>query len=357
MSQLFLNLESVYFLGVDLQSTKRGIRYFTMTTSTLNTIMNGYRDIYIKDNATGHVMFMDLLSFLEYTQALTRKEMPKYYNETEGVFSFYHVVFKAMSEIELRNLENNYVNISPMQKVLMTRFHHTWYNFLYEYLTSEKFREMVVKIADERKIYDVFPEISLQFRAFKETPLNKVKVIFVGYDPYPAKYANGLAFACDSDNYTPKSLAKIEDAFKESIFKDSDMYGVDNSEINNIANWKIRNNLLHLCSQGVMLLNSSLTIIKSSEPTVAHKHWMQWSPFTRFIMKKLNNRHEPIIFVFFGSKAEEYKKHISASQHYVFVVDHPASSAYSGEDWYYKDVFNQLNEVLITNKQKPILWI
>ena len=328
--QLFLDLRNVYYMPIYLEKIERkGKKYrLAKVTKTLyDEICEHYRSVLIMDRETGFIMFDDLLSFIEKSKEV-KKELSK---EDED---FYLIPFVANDEEVINSLE-----ISKFQMKLMTRFHFTWYNRLYDFLNHADFRYIIDEVNKDRKRYEVYPEIDRQFRAFLETSYNAVKVVFLGYDPYPAFYANGLCFAYEgSDKFTPKSLQALELGISE----------------NNVELHPNRNkNLVYLANQGIVMLNSSLTAIKSEG--IVHRHWEIWKPFTRFVLKQFDFYKRPVIFVLFGENAYFYKRYIN-KRHHVISVEHPSFAARENRAWRHDNLFEKVNELLLAQNREKILW-
>lgn len=328
--QLYLDLRNVYYMPIHLEKVvQKGKTYklIKITTALFDEICEHYHAVYVVDRDTGFKMYSDLLSFIEKSK-LIKKELSK---ESED---FYFIPFVASDEDELDKVE-----VSKFQLKLMMRFHYTWYNRLYDYLVSSDFKSMIELINADRKRYDVFPDVDRQFRAFLETSYSAVKVVFLGYDPYPAYYANGLCFAYEGKaTFTPKSLQVLE-------------WGINQNKVEKHPN---RNkNLVYLSHQGVLMLNSSLTAINSEG--IIHKHWEIWKQFTKFAIRQFDLYKQPIIFVLFGEQANFYKRYIN-KRHTVITVEHPAMAARENRPWQHEKLFEEVNKFLKSKGRDEILW-
>lgn len=183
----------------------------------------------------------------------------------------------------------------------------------------------------------IYPNSADIYNAFKKTSYDDVKVVILGQDPYHEKgQANGLAFSVNNGVKMPPSL--------KNIFK----------ELQDDAGGKLRTNsdLTDWAEQGVFLLNSSLTVIEGKPNSMADI----WSGFTDSIIKLLNDKNKPIVFVLWGKNARDKKKLIDTNKHFIVESAHPSPlSAYRG--FFGSKPFSKVNEYLISTGQAPIDWI
>ena len=178
----------------------------------------------------------------------------------------------------------------------------------------------------------IFPAGDEFFSAFAQTPLNKVKIVILGQDPYHGPgQAHGLAFSVKSPSKPPPSLKNI---FKELDIKST--YG-------DLTSW---------AEQGVFLLNTVLTVRKSE----AHSHKNKgWEEFTDQVIQALSENNNGIIFVLWGGPAQKKKSLIDADKHYILEAPHPSPlSAYRG--FFGCDHFTEINQILQNDKNTPIDW-
>lgn len=202
---------------------------------------------------------------------------------------------------------------------------------------SDGFHNFYKKIL---KLYDnktIFPPKEMIFNALKLTPYNSVKVVIVGQDPYHGiGEAHGLSFSVQDGIKIPPSLQNIYKELKDDL-------GVEPKKTGNLTGW---------ARQGVLLLNSVLTVEK--DKASSHKG-LGWELFTDYIIKLLNTRKDPIVFILWGNFARSKKKYITNSQHYIIESAHPSPfSAYSG--FFGSKPFSKTNNFLLKNKKEPINW-
>ncbi len=198
------------------------------------------------------------------------------------------------------------------------------------FINLENFLE---KEYNEKVIYPPYDEI---FKAFTLTDFNDVKVLILGQDPYiNENQANGLAFSVNEGEKLPPSLKNI---FKE-LKDDLDIENVNGD----LTKW---------AKSGVLLLNTTLTVEKSKSNSHSK---MGWTLFTDNIIRALNNRNSPIVFLLWGNNAIAKKALITNEKHLILTSPHPSPlSARRG--FFGCKHFSKTNEFLINNNYEPINW-
>ncbi len=187
---------------------------------------------------------------------------------------------------------------------------------------------------DQKKTY--YPPNKLIFNALNSTPLSDVKVVILGQDPYHGPgQAHGLSFSVSNAVKPPPSLVNI---FKEI---NSDL-GIINKQ-GDLTSW---------ATQGVMLLNSVLTV----EAANAGSHQQQgWEAFTDCVIQLINDQCESVVFMLWGSYAQKKGRLVDAKKHLVLQAPHPSPlSAYRG--FFGCHHFSLCNEYLAKNDKKTINW-
>lgn len=201
---------------------------------------------------------------------------------------------------------------------------------------KEYFKELHSKIKTDRRngkiIYPVDWEI---FRAFDLCPIYNVKVVIIGQDPYHNGDANGLAFGVKNTAKIPGSLRNIFKALKIDL-------NIKN-ELGDLSHWAI---------QGVLLLNSILTV-EQNKP-MSHVN-IGWEIFTDEVIKILNESKAPIVWLLWGKKAQEKEEFITNKNHLIIKSSHPSpQSAHQGFLWH--KPFSKTNNFLKKNGYLPIDW-
>jgi uracil-DNA glycosylase len=217
-----------------------------------------------------------------------------------------------------------------------------WHNILKGFLLSEDFDKIIFALKDEVDNDRRFtPPLKQVFRSFQECPVDDLKVVFIGQDPYPQlNVADGISFSCGNTMKKEASLRYIHNAIAKTVYNDK------------IQAKDLSADLTPWANQGILMLNTSLT----TEIGKIGKHFSIWEPFTNYMLDMINSMDKSVIFVFLGKKAQEYEELIS-DKHVKLYASHPASAAYQKQqEWDCNDIFNKINAKLIENNQKIITW-
>ncbi|CEQ23067.1 Uracil-DNA glycosylase (UDG) [[Clostridium] sordellii] len=218
------------------------------------------------------------------------------------------------------------INIgNDWDELLKGEFDKPYYLELREFLKNEYSTKIIYP-----NMYDIFN--ALKYTSYKDT-----KVLILGQDPYHGEnQAHGLAFSVKPGVKTPPSLLN--------------MY----KELNSEYGCFIPNNgfLVPWTEQGVLLLNTALTV--RAHEANSHKG-KGWEVFTDNIIKLLNERHDPVIFVLWGNNARSKKKLIDTQKHYIIESAHPSPLSAS-RGFFGSKPFSKINEILISLGKTPIDW-
>lgn len=214
-------------------------------------------------------------------------------------------------------------------------FHNDWDIVLKDEIKKNYFQELLHKVSDLYTVKTIYPPKKDVFNAFRLS-YKDVKVVIIGQDPYHEEgEAHGLAFSC-LKTPIPPSLKNI---YKELY---SDLGIKKNMNDGNLIPW---------FKQGVMLLNSTLTVEKG----LANSHQkFGWSLFTDEVIKKLNEREKPLVFILWGNNARAKKQFITNPKHLVIESGHP--SPLSCKLFFGSKPFSKTNDFLIKNGVNPIKW-
>ena len=214
---------------------------------------------------------------------------------------------------------------------------NNWDTILKEEFEKDYFKELMKFVSQEYKNKTIYPKQSDVFNAFRYTDFDNVKVVILGQDPYHGpNQAEGLSFSVSNDVLKPPSLKNI---FKEL---ESDLQ-IPFPEHNSLKPW---------AKEGVLLLNAVLTV-EEHNPTSHKNHG--WETFTDDIIKIINNKKTPVVFILWGSYAKNKKSLITNPIHYVIESPHPSPfSAYSG--FFGSKPFSKTNNFLKSKGLKEINW-
>lgn len=222
---------------------------------------------------------------------------------------------------------------------MQVKIEESWREVLQPQFDSVYFEMLTAFVRKAYQASTVYPPGSKIFEAFNRTPFDKVKVVILGQDPYHGpNQAHGLCFSVQDGIQPPPSLINI---FKE-LQKE---YGVAVNMTNgNLTRW---------ADQGVLLLNATLTV----EAGKAGSHQGKgWETFTDAAIKALSDRREGLVFMLWGSYAQQKGRVIDRSKHLVLESSHPSPlSVYRGFDGC--GHFKKANQYLQSHGQEPIDWL
>ena len=212
-----------------------------------------------------------------------------------------------------------------------------WDEVLKVIWNSEGFKKFYHIIENEYNTKTIYPPKDHIFNALKLTPYKNVKVVIVGQDPYHGEgEAMGLSFSVNKDIKIPPSLQNI---YKEL----NDDLNIPIHQDGDLTKW---------AKEGVLLLNAVLTVEK--DKPASHRN-LGWEPLTDYIIKELNQKDEPVVFILWGNFAKEKAKYITNPNHYIITSPHPSPfSARSG--FFDSKPFSKTNNYLIKKNIKPIDW-
>ena len=194
----------------------------------------------------------------------------------------------------------------------------TWLNHLKDEFDQDymvNLKKKLLELKQNKIIY--YPPGKQIFNAFNLTPLNNVKVVILGQDPYHGPgQAHGLSFSVPDSVKPPPSLINIYKELQDDLKKEV------NFNNGNLENW---------AKQGVFLLNTTLTVERSKP--LSHQK-IGWDTFTNKVISVISNELENIVFILWGSFAQSKKEYIDSSKHLILIAPHPSPlSAHRGFFW------------------------
>ena len=213
----------------------------------------------------------------------------------------------------------------------------TWNEILAEEMEKDYYQELQAFVQKRRAEVRVFPEEKNVFNALELTPFESVKVVILGQDPYHGfGQAHGLSFSVQKGIPLPPSLKNIYKELQEDIGEDLPTEG----------------DLSHWAKQGVLLLNTVLTVEEGN----ANSHKGRgWERLTNRLIESLNELKHPVIFILWGKPAQDKEKLITNPNHVLLKAPHPSPlSAYRG--FFGSKPFSKVNDILIQQGQTPIRW-
>lgn len=224
-----------------------------------------------------------------------------------------------------------------MKQILDVKIHESWKAVLQDEFSKDYFKGIKEGLLQAKAGGSiVYPPEKLIFKAFNTTAFNEVKVVILGQDPYhgPGE-AMGLCFSVPIGVRVPPSLRNI---FKE-IHKD---LAIEIPSHGDLSHW---------ASQGILLLNTILTVEHKSPGS--HKN-LGWHIFTDAVIRTISDQLEGVVFLLWGNFAKSKSPLIDETKHYVLSSAHPSPLA--GNRFFDNHHFSQTNELLIKQGKKPIDW-
>ena len=216
------------------------------------------------------------------------------------------------------------------------KVNNNWDIILKDEYEKEYFKNLLNYINEEYNNKTVYPLKENIFKALEYTDYNDIKVVILGQDPYHGEgEAQGLSFSIPNDIKITPSL--------RNIFK----------ELKNDLNIERTNtDLTDWSKQGILLLNAILTVCKDTP--LSHKD-KGWEIFTDEIIKKINEREDPVIFILWGNYARSKKKLITNKNHYIIESAHPSPLSAS-RGFFDSKPFSKTNNILISINKESIRW-
>ena len=213
----------------------------------------------------------------------------------------------------------------------------TWNEILAEEMEKDYYQQLQAFVQKRRAEVRVFPEEQNVFKALELTPFELVKVVILGQDPYHGfGQAHGLSFSVQKGIPLPPSLRNIYKELQEDIGGEIPTEG----------------DLSHWAKQGVLLLNTVLTVEEGNANSHKGKGWER---LTNRLIESLNELNHPVIFILWGKPAQDKEKLITNPNHVLLKAPHPSPlSAYRG--FFGSKPFSKVNDILIQQGQTPICW-
>ena len=210
-----------------------------------------------------------------------------------------------------------------------------WDEILKDEYRKEYFINILKTLQIEYRKKDIFPKKSDVFRAMRLTDYDDIKIVILGQDPYHGVCeAEGLSFSVQDGVRKPPSLRNIFKELKNDL-------GFDEPESGSLVKW---------AKEGVLLLNSLLTVEK--DKPLSHKS-LGWERFTDEVIKKINEKNTPVVFIFWGSYARSKKVYITNPIHYVIESTHPSPFS-ANYGFFGSKPFSKANNYLISKGIKPV---
>lgn len=219
------------------------------------------------------------------------------------------------------------VNIAP-----------SWKEKLQGEFEKPYFQQLTDFIKDDIKQHKIYPPGKLIFNAFEKCSFDDTKVVIIGQDPYHGEgQAHGLCFSVNEGVAVPPSLVNIFKEIQSDLGKPVPRSG-------NLERW---------ASQGVLLLNATLTV-RANTPGSHQKRG--WEEFTDEVIKILADEKQHLVFMLWGKYAQDKGRHISRQKHLVLTAKHPSPMSANGGGWFGCKHFSQANAYLRAHGLPEIDW-
>lgn len=212
-----------------------------------------------------------------------------------------------------------------------------WNPILRSEFAKPYWRELREFVALERANHPVYPPAEEEFAALHLTPYAEVKVLILGQDPYHGPgQAHGLCFSVKPPTPPPPSLKNIFTELENDLGAERPKHG----------------SLTHWATQGVLLLNTTLTVRKGE---AASHQKRGWETFTDQVISSVNDKQNPVVFILWGGSAGKKRRLIDTSRHHIVASAHPSPlSAHRG--FFGSKPFSKTNEFLVATGQRPVDW-
>ena len=219
------------------------------------------------------------------------------------------------------------------------QIHQSWLEHLEGEFQKEYMSTLKKKLLDLKNDKIIFyPRGNQIFNAFNLTPFNRVKVVILGQDPYHGPgQAHGLCFSVPSSIKPPPSLINIFKELENDVGKKIDYQN---------------GNLEHWAKQGVLLLNTTLTVEKSKP--LSHQNY-GWTEFTDYVISLISEKLNNIVFILWGAFAQSKKNLIDSNKHLILIAPHPSPlSAHRG--FFGSKPFSKTNSFLQSKEIDMVNW-
>lgn len=221
---------------------------------------------------------------------------------------------------------------------MQVNIHPSWKAVLESEFEKKYFAELISFVKEEYATKRCFPKGAQIFSAFDHCPFDEVKIVIIGQDPYHGfGQANGLCFSVNDGVSFPPSLLNI---FKE-IEQD---LNIPFPKSGNLERW---------ASQGILLLNATLTVRESEAGSHQNKGW---ETFTDAVIQKISDEKQNIVFLLWGGFAKKKGAKIDRTKHFLLETGHPSPLSANRGLWFGNKHFSKTNQLLQTINKKQIDW-
>ena len=213
----------------------------------------------------------------------------------------------------------------------------SWKEILKDEFSSQYFTELKEFLIEEKKKFNIYPPGKLIFNAFNRTAFEELRVVILGQDPYHGKgQAHGLCFSVPEGISQPPSLFNIFKELKSDL-------GIPIANHGNLEKWT---------SQGILLINATLTVRANQAGSHQNKGWEK---FSDVVIQKISEKRAGIIFLLWGKYAQAKELLIDKNKHYVLKAAHP--SPFSADNGFFGcKHLSKTNDILSRHGMEKIDW-
>ena len=220
----------------------------------------------------------------------------------------------------------------------ITHLNADWQVVFNQYMQQQNIAPLNQFLKEQYHSFNCFPPKGQIFNAFNLCAFQNLKVVIIGQDPYHGKgQANGLAFSVNDGIAHPPSLINI---FKELC---NDI-GITYPKSGDLSSW---------ASQGVLLLNATLTVRAAEAGSHQKKGWEQ---FTDYVIKAISSENSDVVFMLWGGFARKKAKLINTKKHLILESGHPSPLSANRGYWFGNQHFSKCNIFLKSKRKSPINW-
>ena len=218
------------------------------------------------------------------------------------------------------------------------KIEQSWKEHLSQEFEKPYFSNLIEFVKTEYSSTKVYPPGKFIFNAFEKCTFDNTKIVILGQDPYHGyNQANGLSFSVNDGVAIPPSLQNIFKEIKEDL-------AIAIPKTGNLERW---------AEQGVLLLNSTLTVRAGEAGSHQKKGW---ETFTDAVIKRISEQRQDVVFMLWGKYAQDKGAVINASKHLILKAKHPSPMAANYGGWFGTKHFSQANDYLISKGLEPINW-
>lgn len=218
------------------------------------------------------------------------------------------------------------------------KIEQSWKEHLSQEFEKPYFSNLIEFVKTEYSSTKVYPPGKFIFNAFEKCTFDNTKIVILGQDPYHGyNQANGLSFSVNDGVAIPPSLQNIFKEIKEDL-------AIAIPKTGNLERW---------AEQGVLLLNSTLTVRAGEAGSHQKKGW---ETFTDAVIKCISEQRQDVVFMLWGKYAQDKGAVINASKHLILKAKHPSPMAANYGGWFGTKHFSQANDYLISKGLEPINW-